>query len=121
MAGFKGGLYSERADASAKAKQALLEKFKAKPPPDDPEVLARAAERKAIAEARDLRAGERRVAKEADDARKAAERAAADLEAQARVAEEAARAADKLVRDEQLKAERKAARDARYAARKARR
>ncbi len=121
MAAFKGGLYSERASASAEAKKALLEKFKAKPPPDDPEVLARAAERKAIAEAREQRAAERRVLKEAEEARMAAERAAADLEAQARAAEDAARAAEKLLRDEQLKAERKAARDARYAARKARR
>jgi hypothetical protein len=121
MAGFKGGLYSERASASADAKKALLEKFKAKPPPDDPDVLARAAERRAIAEAREQRAAERRVAKEADELRLAAERAARDLEAVARAAEEEARAAEKVLRDEQLKAERKAARDARYAARKARR
>jgi hypothetical protein len=98
MAGFKGGLYSERASASADAKKALLEKFKAKPPADSPEMLARAAERRAIAEARELRVAE-----------------------QARVAEEEARAVEKAARDEQLKAERKAARDARYAARKARR
>jgi hypothetical protein len=99
MGAFKDNIYSERAAASANAKKALLEKFKAKPPPDDPAVLARAAERQAIAEAREQRAAERRAAKEAEAARRAAEQAARDL---------------------QLKAERQAARDARYAARKAR-
>ncbi len=121
MGAFKDNLFNERQTASANAKKALLEKFKAKPAPDDPAVLARAAERMAIAEAREIRAGERRAAKEAEAARLAAEQAARDLEAQARIAEEAARAAEQAARDLQLKAERQAARDARYAARKARR
>jgi hypothetical protein len=77
---FKGSKYEDRRDAAAEAKKALIERFKARPPADDPAVLARAAERKAIQEAREIRAAERA----------------------------------------RLKAERKAARDAKYAARKAR-
>jgi hypothetical protein len=96
MGAFKGSLFTERQSASANAKKALLEKFKAKPAADDPAVQARAAERRAIAEAR-------------------------DLAAQASAAEAAARAAEQAARDEAVRAERKAARDARYAARKARR
>ena len=53
MSGFKGSKFTDRADAAAAAKKAMLEKFRAKPAPDDPAVLARAAERKAIAEARE--------------------------------------------------------------------
>ena len=49
----------ERLERAAKAKQEILEKFRARPPADDPAVLARAAERKAIAEARMLREQER--------------------------------------------------------------
>ena len=121
MSAFKGSLFSDRQSTSANAKKALLEKFKAKPAPDDPAVLARAAERRAIAEAREVRAAERRAAKEAEAVRLAAEQAARDIEAQKRLAEEAARAAEQAARDLALKAERQAARDARYAARKARR
>ncbi len=121
MGAFKDNLFNERQSASAKAKQALLEKFKAKPAPDDPAVLARAAERQAIAEAREVRAAERRAAKEAEAARLAAEQAQRDIEAQARAVEEARMAAEQAARDLQKKAEQQAARDARYAARKARR
>ncbi len=121
MVAFKGNMFSERQSTSANAKKALLEKFKAKPPPDDPAVLARAEERKRIAEARELRAAERRVAKEAEAVRMAAEQAARDEAAREAAAAEARRKAEQVVRDEALRAERKAIRDARYAARKARR
>ncbi len=56
MSAFKGSLFTDRQSTSAAAKKALLEKFKAKPAADDPAVLARAAERRAIAEAREVRA-----------------------------------------------------------------
>ncbi len=121
MGAFKDNLFNERQAASANAKKALLEKFKAKPPADDPAVLARAAERRAIAEAREARAAERRAAKEEEARRLAAEQAARDEEARLRAIEEAARAAEQAARDLQRKAEQQAARDARYAARKARR
>ena len=40
---------ADRRKAAAAAKAALLEKFKARPAADDPEVLAKAAARQAIA------------------------------------------------------------------------
>ena len=85
MSGFKGNKFTDRAEAAAAAKKAMLEKFRAKPSPDDPAVLARAAERKAIADAREVRAAERKLARDAEDARRAAEDAArqAELAAQA--------------------------------------
>jgi len=120
MSGFNGSKFTDRAAAAAAAKQALIEKFKTKPAADDPAVLARQAERLAIAEARDIRTAERRVAKEAEAARKLAEdqERQADLARQAEA--EAVRKAEAARRDEEIKAERKAERDAKYAARKAR-
>ena len=111
---------AERLKTAAEAKRALLEKAraKAKTIADDPE---RSAARRAIATARDARAAERKVAKEAEDRRIEAERraeeAAAKSAAEAREAEAAANAA----RQADLAVEQKAARDARYAARKSRR
>ncbi len=118
---FKGNKFGERQSASAEAKRAILAKFQSRPSADDPEVQARAAERKAIAEAREVRMAQRRLEREAEAARQAAEREAAlAAEAQRRKEEEAA-AAEALRREALLKLEQKAARDARYAARKARR
>ena len=56
----KQDTFNDRQANSLKAKQALLERFKARPGPDDPAVQARMAEQKAIAEARDKRAAERK-------------------------------------------------------------
>ncbi len=120
MPAFKHADFSDRASSAAKAKQALIEKFRARPGPEDPAVQAKVAERLAVAAAREQREQERKLAREAETARKAAE----ELERLAEVArraaekteEEKARKADLLA----LEAERKAARDARYAARKAR-
>ena len=123
--------FAERRTAAIEAKKALLEKFKAKPAPDDPAVLAKQAERQAILEAREKRAAEKeklrqeKLAREAEDraqreaaaeaARVAAEEAA-QAEAKAREAEESERIARLLADEATLKAKR----DARYAARKAR-
>ncbi|TIW35601.1 MAG: hypothetical protein E5V71_18745, partial [Mesorhizobium sp.] len=49
----------ERRNAAHEAKKALLERFRAKPAADDPAVLARQAERKAILEARAIREAEK--------------------------------------------------------------
>ena len=121
----------ERRNAANEAKKALLARFNSRPAEDDPEVLARKAERQAILEARAIREAEKeklrqeRLAREAEERRirEAAEEAArleaeerARIEAQAKEAEENERIA-RLLADE---AERKAKRDARYAARKAR-
>jgi hypothetical protein len=105
--------FDDRISAAAAAKQALLERFRSRPSPDDPAEIARQEALKAISDARDARAAERRALKEAEAARIAAEEAARRQQAQIAAAEAKAKAA----REE---AERKAARDARYAARKAR-
>lgn len=116
----KGSTFNDRRDEAAAAKKALVERFKARPPADDPAVLARAAERKAIAEARDGRSAERAKKKAEEDLQRQAEQRAKQ-EAEARAAEEsAARVVEQTARDEAIRAERKAARDAKYAARKAR-
>ncbi len=118
---FKGNKFGERQTDSAEAKRAILAKFQSRPAADDPEVQARAAERKAIADAREARMAERRLEREAEAARQAAEREAAMAADALRRKEEEAAAADALRQEALLKLEQKAARDARYAARKARR
>jgi hypothetical protein len=123
--------FAERRDAANDAKRALLERFKARPAPDDPEVLARQAERKAILEAREKREAEkarlreeRRVREEAErvERERLAEEARIRAEEEARV-EETRRQAEENERIARVladEAERKAKRDARYAARKQR-
>ena len=121
----------ERRNAANEAKRALLERFKAKPAADDPVVLARQAERKAILEARAIREAEKARLKQERLAREAAEKAEREAAAeQARIAAEEAAASEAKVREAEEteriarlladEAERKAKRDARYAARKAR-
>lgn len=115
---YKNDKFSDRLSSQANAKAALLEKFRNRPGPDDPAVIARKAEQAAIDEAREKRASERKAAREAEDARLAAEQKALE---EARVVEERARKAEEAARAIQRAAEAKAARDARYAARRARR
>jgi hypothetical protein len=98
--------FNERLSTAAKARQAALERFRARPRADDPSVVERRAARLATSQARDAR-----------KATRAAEAARLKEEAIRRNAEEAA---EKAAREILLEAERKAARDARYAARKAR-
>ena len=105
--------FDDRLSAAAAAKQALLERFRSRPSADDPAVIAQQAALKAVADAREARAAERKAAKDAEAARLAAEQAARKTQEQIAAAEAKARAAA-------LEAERKAARGARYAARKAR-
>lgn len=117
MPGYKDQKLDERLARAAEARQKALEKFKARPGPDDPAVIARAAERKAIAEAREVRTRER----EAIKAKEAAERAEREaIEKVEREARERREAIEKVIRDSAEAAERKADRDRRYAARKAR-
>jgi hypothetical protein len=111
MSGFKEPSFADRQKAAQEARKSILEKFRAKPGLDDPAVMQRQAEREA-------QAAERAKAKQLRDAAKA--------EKKIRDAEAAAEAAAQLVREKEeaaarefaLEAERKAARDARYAARK---
>ena len=113
MRPFKDNNLTERLQNAAQAKQALLQKFLAQPGPDDPIVKERQAKRKAMAAAREARA------RESESAIARAEQERAELEAR----EEAERAAilERELQDHIAhEAEKKAIRDARYAARKKR-
>ncbi|WP_412049102.1 MULTISPECIES: DUF6481 family protein [unclassified Hoeflea] len=116
--------FTDRRQDAMEAKKKLLEKMKAAPKADDPEVVARRAEREAVAKAREIRHAERARLKLEEEARKAAQEAA-DAEAAY-----AAEHAERLAREEEEKARAERAvadmaamkekRDKRYAARKAR-
>ena len=114
---FDGSRFADRLSAAAKARQAQLDKFRARPGVDDPAVLDRSAARLAVSTARDARLAERKAARQAEDA---ARKAALEAEQAARAARDAEAAAEQAIREVALETERKAARDARYAARKAR-
>ena len=119
----KGALkFEDRLSEAAKAKQAMLEKFRARPAPDPAEL----AERAKLAEAKELK---RQLAEIARKERVEADRIAKeeqkrrDIEAAAEAvfAEQAAAdlaRAERAASDKALLAQQKAARDARYAARK---
>ena len=102
--------FADRRTAATEAKKALLEKFKAKPAPDDPEVLAKQAERKAILEARERRDAEKARLKQEKLAREAEERAAREAAAEAArlAAEEAANAEAKAREAAEIRADRPA-------------
>ncbi|MBA3896439.1 MAG: hypothetical protein H0X36_04745 [Sphingomonadaceae bacterium] len=114
MTSFKHPSFQDRLASAAKAKQRALDQLKAKPPVDE----ARAAEQRQEWEARAQILAEERAAKAAASALAKSEKAAAKT---AELAEAEAAAELKAIR---LKppnaAEMKAARDARYAARHAR-
>jgi Family of unknown function (DUF6481) len=126
MSFFNANSFLDRQTAAANARKAQAEKFLARPKydPSDPTIVEREAKRRAIVEARELRAEQRQALKlvaEAEQAAKlAAEQVAREeaLKAEA-IAREIAHA-EKLAREEALEVERKTERDARYAARKAR-
>jgi hypothetical protein len=116
--------FAERRKTAEEARRKLLTKFVAAPKITDPEMQERLAAREAVAAARTARRAERELLKTAENDRILAEAAAlaalaeADqkAEAEARQLEINNRVA-RVVADE---AERKAERDRRYAARKAR-
>lgn len=131
MAIYRDQTFAERRDSANEAKKALLEKFKARPAADDPEVIARQKERQAILEARAIREAEKarlkqeQLARAAEErARKAAEDEAARIKAEAEAAEQARIAAqeeeERIAAQIALEIAAKAKRDARYAARKQR-
>jgi Family of unknown function (DUF6481) len=111
MSGFKEPSFADRQKAALQAKQNILNKFKAAPGPDDPDVKRRQAEREA-------QAAVRAKAKEAREAAKAEAKVreeAAAAEAKAALAREKE---EEVARLAALELEQKAKRDARYAARK---
>jgi uncharacterized protein DUF6481 len=120
----KESRFDDRLTAAANAKKALLEKFLAKTAANDPDLAQRQTARQRIAAAREIRVTERRAVRRENEAHAAAETAA---QAAALAAEQTARdvaAAEQVVSDAAaalaLEGEQKIARDARYAARKAR-
>lgn len=104
----KIGSFAERQTTSAEAKKALVAKFKPKPTVVDPEFEARRAEREAEVEKLRAQRQAERLAKREQSAKRDAERRALEAE----IAE---------AMELELRAKQKAARDARYAARKQRR
>lgn len=117
MSGMKQNNLSERLNAARDAKQAMAAKFRQRPGPDDPAVAERRAARAAVSVARDARVAERQAQRIAESTRVTAEREAIAAE---QAEQETRAASEKAANDVKLEAERKAARDARYAARKAR-
>lgn len=113
MKGFKEKGFAERRDAAAQAKQAALKKFEQKASADDPAQIEKRAARLAVAEARKVRAAKREEEKEAEKQRAIA----AEAEKLAEKQRQAIAAAEQKAA---LEAQQKADRDARYAARKAR-
>lgn len=111
MVAYKAPDFNERAEAARAAKQRALERLRDKPAPDPVAVAARQAAR----EAKEAAEVERRAAKRA-----AEEQVRADKKAAALAAAEAAKPPPKKEVVVPTAAELKAARDARYAARKAR-
>lgn len=113
MRGFKEPGFADRQKAAQDARRNILDKFRAQPKPDDPEVVKRRAEREAVAARREQTRLEREAAK-AEQKRLEEEAKAAEAARLAREAEETA------ALQAAQEAEQKAKRDARYAARKAR-
>jgi hypothetical protein len=112
MKGYKAPSFQDRSAASSQAKERALAKMKAAPQPDAAELAARAEkriEREAAAAAK---------AAKARQAREEKQRLADEKRAQARAEKEKAEAKAEVPK--KTEAELKAARDARYAARKSR-
>jgi hypothetical protein len=125
MSKFNQNDFSERRKAAAGAKKAMVERFRAQPAASDPVIMERKAARVVASRERTARIASREAARRVETERqtselKVREGAAARLalsQAESLAAEsraDAERAVDLL-------AEQKAARDLRYAARKARR
>lgn len=92
--------FTDRQSNSANAKKALLERFKARPGPDDPIVQQRRAEREAIAAARAEREAEKAKIRAEQERLEALERERiAEEKRQAELAAEAARKAEQAKRD----------------------
>jgi hypothetical protein len=111
MSGFKEPGFADRQKAAQQARQNLLNKFRAQPGPNDPDVAKRRAERESIIANRE-RLKQEREATKAEQKRREEEAAAAEAARIVREKEEEA------TRQAALEAEQKAKRDARYAARK---
>jgi hypothetical protein len=114
LASFKDPSFQDRVASARNAKQKALDQLKAMPPADEAVMAARRQEReareRALQEERAAKAQERAAAKAEKAANKAAELAAAEAAAALKAARLKPSTPEEM----------KAARDARYAARKAR-
>ena len=120
MAIFKNATFDERRNAAEAAKKAKLEKFHALTAQINEGAAERGATRKEIVAARDVRAAEREAVRLSNEARSAEDQAARGIVLKAEQAEHDVKAAEQAEREVASAAERKTARDARYAARKSR-
>jgi hypothetical protein len=120
MAIFKNATFDERRNAAEAAKKAKLEKFRALTAQINEGAAERLATRQELVAARDVRAAEREAARLANEARSAEDQAAREIVQRAEQAEHDAKAVEQAELEVASSAERKAARDARYAARKSR-
>lgn len=92
--------FTDRQANSANAKKALLERFKARPGPDDPVMVQRRAEREAVAAARMARDAEKAAIKAEQDRLAEIERLAREeAERQAEIEREVQRKAEQAKRD----------------------
>ena len=94
--------FSERLEAAAKAKQALLEKARQKDPVNDPEFAARQAARAEAARIREEREAERRTLRQAEIDRQRADRERQRQERERIRAEQERLAAEEAARKAQL-------------------
>jgi hypothetical protein len=117
VSGFKHPGFAERLKAAANAKKMALERYQRRSTADDPEFAERQAAKAAARVARDARAA---ALKSARAAQKLAQEAALQSSIEAEAAAHEAVIREQAARELDLKAEQKAGRDARYAARKAR-
>ncbi len=108
--------FADRLSVGATARRAQLEKAQVNDPKNVPGFAERQAARRAVAIAREAR----KAAKLADEIRKAKEQADEEIALKAEQERQEAEAAEQAARKVALAAERKAERDRRYAARKAR-
>ena len=115
MRDFKCNSLTDRLQNSRLAKQALIQKMRLAPKPDDPEVMARRAAKSALMAANSAERERRRAERDAAERLEAEREAAAEASALAVVERKKREEAEMIVR---LLADQKAARDARYAARK---
>lgn len=115
MKAFKNPNFNDRQATSQAAKSAALARFRARA--EDPAVAERRAARALAATERQRLAAERAEARRAEQERQAAQAAADELAARL---ENEARLAREIDEQIELEAQRKKDRDARYAARKAR-
>ena len=115
MSGFREPGFSDRQKAAQEARGNLLNKFKSQPGHDDPAVAAKRAEREALA-------SKRAEAKNTREAEKAEQKRIAGKKLLPRKRRGSpAKRRKRSARLAELEAEQKAKRDARYAARKAKR